>query len=76
MFGHMKTNKSCPVYVHDEDEEQAEKQKKRRKKNLLSRMLKVYEFLFRNSLLIKKLYSAKEKRVLKKMEKMGKLRRN
>lgn len=32
MFGHMKTNKSCPVYVHDEDEEQAEKQKKDEKK--------------------------------------------
>jgi len=32
MFGHMKTNKSCPVYVHDEEEEQAEKKKKEEKK--------------------------------------------
>jgi len=41
MFGHMKTNKSCPVYVHDEEEEQAEKQKKEEKKPVKVKGLRV-----------------------------------
>eukprot|EP01125_Pyxidicula_operculata_P017337 TRINITY_DN606_c2_g1_i3.p1 TRINITY_DN606_c2_g1~~TRINITY_DN606_c2_g1_i3.p1 ORF type:complete len:331 (+),score=101.60 TRINITY_DN606_c2_g1_i3:396-1388(+) len=32
MFGHMKTNKSCPVYVHDENEENEKKEKEDKEK--------------------------------------------
>jgi len=31
MFGHMKTNKSCPVYVHEEEESTENKKETKEK---------------------------------------------